>query len=1038
MKTSSSRFRPAFLPTAALLLRLSCAHAAESPPGTPAPASLPIAEVKRTQSVDFQTEVLPILKNNCLACHNQTKAKAELILETPQTILKGGESGPAVVPGRSAESLLLKAAAHQTETVMPPRDNKVNASDLTPEQLGLIKLWIDQGAKGEVRTAAPVAWKPLPDGVHPILAVTVTTDGQFAACGRGNQIYIYHLPSKRLVTRLTDPQLIQSGLYRESGVAHRDMVHSLAFSPDGDLLASGDYRQAKLWRRPKDVQTFSLPGAEGRGVRALAISPDGKWLALAREDKNIKLVALTPDRDSKLLSGHEKAVTSVQFSLDGAKLVSGSEDRTIRVWDVREGEVFAHGISPAEVRSAVWLADGKQIASGDGDHLIRIWQLSEQPKSDLIVVKELKGHDGPVNSLARVGVTGAEILSGSSDGSLKVWDLQSAKVIREMKHGSEVIAVAARNDGGRFASAGACAAAKLWDAHNGQLIAELKGDRYAYEAAAAAERELAFAAGEITYRKSSMQKAETEHKVQLERVKKATEARQSAAKAVAEKQEQLKKATETKSAAEKALAELNEEMKKVTDEYQAAEKAAQKASSDAKAALAKILPAKKPADGAAEPQSLSEKVSSIEKALEAATAKAFALGQLKPRFDQVTSGAPDRKKQAEEKIASSTKAVTEAEKEFKKAEIANSTAENEFQLATKAEKQASDAVASSRSALALAEETHTQMEMELKKAKDAAAQSEKPIRTIAFSPDNLTVATAGDDPMVHTWSADNGAPFESLKGHKTTIAAVTFTRDGGLVSGGTEPAVVVWDLNPDWKLERLLGTADASSAISDRVNAVRFSPDGRRLATGSGEPTRGGEIKIWDVNGGQLVHDLRDVHSDVVFSLDFNPDGKYLASGAADKFVRVVALATGKVVKSFEGHTHHVLGVSWKREGRTLASAGADNVIKIWDFVTGERKKNIDGFNKEVTAASFIGITDQVVATSGDSQVRIVKENGDKVRSFDGVTDFMYAVAATPDGKTIVAGGQDGVLRVWNGSDGKVLAAFESGTGNTKLADAGK
>jgi len=91
-------------------------------------AAIPIADLKRLAPVDFETEILPILKNNCLACHNQTKAKADLILETPQTILKGGESGPAVVPGQSAESLLLKVASHQEKPTMPPKDNKANAA----------------------------------------------------------------------------------------------------------------------------------------------------------------------------------------------------------------------------------------------------------------------------------------------------------------------------------------------------------------------------------------------------------------------------------------------------------------------------------------------------------------------------------------------------------------------------------------------------------------------------------------------------------------------------------------------------------------------------------------------------------------------------------------------------------------------------------------------------------------------------------------------------------------------------------------------
>ena len=77
------------------------------------PAALAIAELARDTPVDFEREILPLLKNNCLACHNQTKAKAELILETPATIRKGGDSGPAIVPGKSAESLLLKVTAHR-------------------------------------------------------------------------------------------------------------------------------------------------------------------------------------------------------------------------------------------------------------------------------------------------------------------------------------------------------------------------------------------------------------------------------------------------------------------------------------------------------------------------------------------------------------------------------------------------------------------------------------------------------------------------------------------------------------------------------------------------------------------------------------------------------------------------------------------------------------------------------------------------------------------------------------------------------------
>jgi WD40 repeat protein len=212
--------------------------------------------------------------------------------------------------------------------------------------------------------------------------------------------------------------------------------------------------------------------------------------------------------------------------------------------------------------------------------------------------------------------------------------------------------------------------------------------------------------------------------------------------------------------------------------------------------------------------------------------------------------------------------------------------------------------------------------------------------------------------------------------------------------------------------------------LSDRVNAVRFSPDGRLLATGGGEPSRSGEIKIWNVGDGKLVRDLPSIHSDTVLSLDFSPDGKLLASGGADKFLRVTSLESGKLLKTFEGHTHHVLGVKWKQDGRTVASAGADALVKIWNSSTAERLKNVEGFGKEVTSVSFVGVTDQVLASAGDGQLRLVRDSGESVRSFAGATDYLYSAAATPNGKVIVAGGQDGTLRVWDGREGKLQAEF--------------
>ena len=474
-----------------LLLLPLALHAADAPN----PKSIPIAKVKHAGPVDFEREVLPILKNNCLACHNQTKPKGGLVLETPPTILKGGDGGPAVVPKKPGESLLLKAASHQDpDLMMPPADNKVAAQPLKPEELGLLQLWIEQGAKGEVRASAPIVWQPVPSGLSAIYAVALTRDGQFAACGRGNQIFVYHVPTGRLAARLNDPQLQKTS---NAGAAHRDTVNALAFSPDGTTLASGGYREVKLWRRAKATEKFKLPA----GTDLVATSADAKWIATASTNGEVRLL----DSGGKLARTIPSAggrVAALKFA-PGTNVLAVARGKILEFISVPTGATNARVELPAEMTALSFTGPSTILAAG-ADSVIRLMGAATNG-AELAVLRELKS-PSPVAFLEASAAATNRFIAGRADGGVFVWDLTAEKIVAEVKHGSALTALAMRPDGKCFASAGGTAA-KLWKLGETNAIAELKGDGHASFLVAEQERELTFAKSEIDFRKAALTKA---------------------------------------------------------------------------------------------------------------------------------------------------------------------------------------------------------------------------------------------------------------------------------------------------------------------------------------------------------------------------------------------------------------------------------------------------------------------------------------------------------------------------------------------------
>lgn len=120
---------------------------------------------------------------------------------------------------------------------------------------------------------------------------------------------------------------------------------------------------------------------------------------------------------------------------------------------------------------------------------------------------------------------------------------------------------------------------------------------------------------------------------------------------------------------------------------------------------------------------------------------------------------------------------------------------------------------------------------------------------------------------------------------------------------------------------------------------------------------------------------------------------------------------------------HHVLSVSWRADARRLASGGADRVVKIWEFPSGDPVRTMEGFGKEVMAVQFLGRSDSLVVGSASGQLTTKTTSGGGGTDYRGASGFLHSAAVSDEGNLIAAGGEQGVVWVWD-RDGKALASL--------------
>ncbi|MBT2468384.1 trypsin-like peptidase domain-containing protein [Streptomyces sp. ISL-66] len=276
------------------------------------------------------------------------------------------------------------------------------------------------------------------------------------------------------------------------------------------------------------------------------------------------------------------------------------------------------------------------------------------------------------------------------------------------------------------------------------------------------------------------------------------------------------------------------------------------------------------------------------------------------------------------------------------------------------------------------------------------------LSSVAFSPDRHTLATGSYDHGARLWDTATGRPGKALAGHTADVQAVAFSPDGHtLATGSTDQSVRLWDVAS--------GTGrGALAGHTGMVHSVVFSPDGRTLASAGSD----GTVRLWDVRT-RTPRAVMSGRSDQVYSVAFSPDGRTLAAACADGLTRLWDVETREVRRTLSGHADQVMSVAFSPDGNTLATASADRTARLWDARTGAARATLIAHNDSVNSVAF-SPDGRTLATGGsDWIVELWDAATGAARAFLPVhTAGVTSVAFSPGGDTIATAGLDKTVRL--------------------------
>jgi hypothetical protein len=430
---------------ALLALILTEGSYAQNPPENPGPSkALPTQDPN-----PYADRIQPILAKYCVACHSHDAPESNLKLLSLASMITGGDAGPALIPGKPSESLILRRILGLDEPKMPPEDS----AQPTPEEIETIQRWIEQGALGsDPSNSLADRWKRIAPNSKPNLAITAAAplNPKLSLVGKFAQI--------ELVERADNP----SNPTRILSVPFLGKISQIRLDRDAKHAAiaggipglGGIVHVLELDR----IANLDQDSSSGKRIEAhsdvlycAALHPKQPWVATAGYDRTIRLWDYNSGKLLRSFEGHNGAVYDLDFDPSGDVLASASADETIKVWRTDSGlrldtlgqgeaeQIRVRFLDPTTTNNPTENDRSVCLIATGADRRIRQWRLPslDQP-SVSPMLHSVFAHEATIHQLA-LSPNHLYACTAAQDGTIKVWNTQDWQLIDDLPPSKELL-----------------------------------------------------------------------------------------------------------------------------------------------------------------------------------------------------------------------------------------------------------------------------------------------------------------------------------------------------------------------------------------------------------------------------------------------------------------------------------------------------------------------------------------------------------------------------------------------------------------------